>query len=190
MLRRLYPSGSVPGWALVILGAWNLLANLNTAIEAPKVISELWEFITTPSGNAIILVVGLVWIFVTTTKPKWLATALGQFKRQDPLAPIVEKLYKIENSLKTSDDHIARLAAFTGGIDDQVKGLDENLKAVESATFLRDKASALGNILVHYKRTTWHLGEIAPTARFEFEIYNAGKWPIKLTGKTSGAPLV
>jgi archaellum component FlaC len=70
-LRTAFKKITMPGWAILIYGAINAASNIEFVAEKAKKMQPLFEFLTTPLGNTLLIILGIAWIvLVASRKPK------------------------------------------------------------------------------------------------------------------------
>ncbi len=66
-IRRLFDGIALPGWVLLV---WNLAGILSRAEYVAAKMHALWQFATSPAGQAVSLVGGVCWLTLVVTWPE------------------------------------------------------------------------------------------------------------------------
>src|ERR1035438_1901820 len=65
--RPLFSRKAIPGWAML---TWDIIGILARLEWMGKKMNALWTFFTSPLGNIVLLIAGLLWLTAITVLPK------------------------------------------------------------------------------------------------------------------------
>lgn len=158
-------------WVILVLFAWNLIAQIDTALALPNIVSEIWDFLITPAGNLILFVLGFGWLALLIWQPPFLRRI-----------PIVGK--KVENGQQDFEELLADTASQVSTLATEVVTLKET---VTPLPVVQDIEDVKRKVIIEYIAFSSKMGHIARSITFSFEITNASAICIQPTGHVRGA---
>ncbi len=185
MILRVLTGRALPGWFAVLVGAADWISRIQLLGSAGSVWKSIWGFLTTPSGNALLLISGFMWIFISSflipprrtpvsLAPPSAPQALYEFWARRSDGPRIPDVFKdvqeawvawinsrsIRSSMDLRDTHITRMILLHPDADDiDAIARSEGRPREELAAEIRGVTSAAGKIGMAVK---WFRGPIVP----------------------------
>lgn len=172
-LERIFHLNASPPLLALILAIWVLIGEIDTALQAPNLISDGWDLISRPVGIVVLILIGFVWL-------GWLIIreAAKPETRQRTLGEIDAKLDEIDSAVqaRASKTDLAQ-------IEQAVTGLEESGKLQP----LTEKPwAALNDVDLQYQTTSWDIGGIGRSANISFRLANGTLYSVVPTFRTAG----
>lgn len=182
--QRLLSKQALSGWGLLALFAWNVLDQVDTALAIPNVVGPIWNFVTTPQGNLIILALGLGWLGVLVWQPQFLRSLTGPNK---PTVEVLDlRVSAIESTAERMGQHEDRLGTHQHRLGLVEKKVDHVWRETQPQTPAFNADTEKSKIIITYARMVWDPGGIDRTMTFAFDVHNASSLWILPTLETDG----
>lgn len=172
-LERILRRRAYPPWLLLMLFLWALLGEIDTALQAPRLISDGWNLISTTVGIIVLGAIAFGWlgwlIMKEPAKPEI---------RQRTLREIDAKLHEIDSAVQ------ARVPkADLAQIQQAVTMLEDSSKLQQ---LTQKPLAALNDVDLQYQAASWDIGGIGRSANISFRLSNGTPYSVVPTFRTAG----
>jgi len=162
------------------------LERVDTALAAPNVVEESWEFISSTEGNLILLAIGIGWIAYLIFQPDW----FPKYKPKPRIEDVDETASRAEKSANNTNQQLHALADYVGNIKADLDRLSESVNPILPPSFTETDEQILASLEVEYKEFSWQVTEVQQSVVFEFLLWNRSHAVIRPTRSVIGAPRV
>ena len=69
--KRLFSLQALPGWALAI---WKVIETVDTVSFVVSTVNSVWSFLTSPTGDLVVLIIGFSLLILAVLRPRWYLT--------------------------------------------------------------------------------------------------------------------
>lgn len=156
-----------------MLFLWALLGEIDTALQAPNLISDGWDLISTTVGIIVLGGIGFGWlgwlIMKEPTKPEI---------RQRTLREIDTKLHETDMTIeeRVSKADLAQMQQAVTRLEDS-----GNLQPLTTKPL-----AVLNDVDIQYQAASWDIGGIGRSANISFRLANGTPYSVNPTFRTAG----